>query len=33
MTENSAKKNWHSTEELATFHDNIGIFVTVNESA
>ena len=22
---NIVKKNWHSTEELATFHDNIGI--------
>ena len=22
---NSVKKNWLSTEELATFHDNIGI--------
>ena len=25
MTRNSAKKNWHGTEELATFHDTIGI--------
>ena len=25
MTKIVVKKNWHSTEELATFHDNIGI--------
>ena len=30
MTEILSKKYWHSTEELATFHDNIGMVMVKN---